>query len=152
MRERIIRDVHRIRAHVGNQCDGAFAAQLDAFIKPLRERHSALRRVSQPVVSGLLELRRRERWRRIALLFLLRDARDLPFGFRDGGDDLVRGFLISNRDFFALVAAELGFKNRRLARIEHGVNRPVLDRHKRANLLLALDDQAQRNGLHAPGG
>ena len=32
-----------------------------------------------------------------------------------------------------------------------GVDRPVLDRHERLDLPLALDDDAQRRRLHAPG-
>ncbi len=47
---------------------------------------------------------------------------------------------------------QLGFEERRLPGIQHRVNRPVLLRDERADLLLAFDDQPQRHGLHAPGG
>ena len=36
--------------------------------------------------------------------------------------------------------------------LEQRLDGPVLDRLERANLALTLDEQPQRNGLHAPGG
>ena len=57
-------------------------------------------------------------------------------------------FTSMSSPFFLLSFAS---KIRRLARVQHGVDGPVFLRHERANLLLALHDQAQRNGLHAAG-
>ena len=39
-----------------------------------------------------------------------------------------------------------------LVLLEQRLDGPVLDRLERANLPLALDDEAQRDGLHATGG
>ena len=39
-----------------------------------------------------------------------------------------------------------------VAGVEHGVDRPIFLRDEGADFLLALDDQAQRHGLHAPRG
>ena len=150
--ERVGGDVHRIRAHVGDQRDRAFVSQLDAFIESLRQRHGALRRVAQAVVGGLLQLRSREGRRREAALFLLRDARNLPDRMIDRGENSLRLGLVGNFDVLAVVLDELGFKRRRLAGAEQRVNRPIFLGDERANLALALDDQPQRHGLHASGG
>ena len=144
--------MHRIGTHVGNQRDRAFVAQLHAFIELLREGHGALGGVAQPVISRLLQFRSREGRRRIALLFFLRNACHLPLGLADRADDLIRGFLILYFDVLAFVLEELGFEERRLPGIQHRVNRPILLRNERANLLLALDDQPQGHRLDAPGG
>ncbi len=103
MRQRIVRNVHRIGTHVGNQRDRAFVTEFHAFIELLRQGHGAFGGVAQPVISGLLQFRSREGRRRIALLFLLRDAGHLPFGLGDRPDDLVRGFLILYFDVLAFV-------------------------------------------------
>ena len=150
--ERVVRDAHGIGAHVGDQRDGTFLAQLDAFVQFLRERHGALGGVAQAIVSSLLQLGSGERRRRIAPLFLLRDGRDDPFGFLHGRDDFVGVGLIIDFDVFALELAELGFEDRRRAGIQHGVDGPVFLRDEGANFLFALDDQAQGDGLHASGG
>ena len=54
--QRVIRNAHRIRAHISDQRDRAFLAQFHAFIEPLREAHGALGRVAQAIVGGLLKL------------------------------------------------------------------------------------------------
>ena len=55
LRQRVVRDAHGIRAHVSDQRDGAFVAELHAFIQALRQGHGALGREAQAVVRGLLE-------------------------------------------------------------------------------------------------
>src|SRR5579859_416132 len=150
--QRILRDIYGIGAHVRDQRDGTFFAKLHAFIKPLRQPHGALGGVAQAIVSGLLQLGSRERRRRVASFFFLRDRSHFPLGLAHGSYDLVRGFLVPNLNVFALVLAQLSFENRRLAAIQHGVDRPILLRHESANQLLALHDQAQRHGLHATRG
>src|SRR6266851_610825 len=92
--QRVVRNIHGVGAHVGNQRNRAFVTELHTFIELLREGHGALGGVAQPVVSRLLQFGSRERRRRIALLFFLRDAGYLPLGLADGGDNLVRGLLV----------------------------------------------------------
>ena len=150
--ERVIRDAHGIGAHVGDQRDGAFLAQLDAFVEFLRERHGALRGVPQAIVRSLLELGSGEWRRRIAPLFLLRDGGDDPLGLLHGRDDFIGVGLIIHFDVFALELAELGFEDGRRAGIQHGVDGPVFLGDEGADFLFALDDQAQRDSLHASGG
>ena len=141
--------MHRVRTHVGDQPHQTFRTQLHAFIQFLRQGHRALGGVAQPVVRRLLQFRGRERRRRIALLFLLRDRCDLPLRFAHRGHNLVGSFLVLYFDVRVFVLDELGFKKRWLAPIQHRVNGPILLRHKRADGYLALDDQAQRHSLHA---
>ncbi len=77
------------------------------------------------------------------------DGRDLPLGLANGGDNFLRGFLILYFDVCVIVLNELGFEERQLPSVQHGVDGPILLRHKRANGFLALDDQPQRHSLHA---
>src|SRR6266850_1159056 len=144
--------MHGIRTHVGDQRHRTFVAELDALIEFLCERHRSLRRVAQAIVGSLLQFGSCERRWRIALFFFLRDACDLPLGFADGSNNLVRGFLILYFDIFAFVLEELGFEERRLPRIEHRVNGPIFLWHESPDCQFAFDDQPQRHRLHAPGG
>ena len=82
----------------------------------------------------------------------MRNAGNLPFRFAYRGDNFIGGFLVFDFDVFALVLEELGFEERRLASIEHGVNRPVFLRDEGADFLFALDDQAESDCLHTSGG
>src|SRR6266481_6538549 len=102
--------MHGIGTHVGNQRDRAFVTKLHTLIKFLREGHRALGGIAQPVVGGLLQFGSRERRRRVALLFLLRDRRNLPFRFADRVDDLVRALLVLYFDILGFVFEELGFE------------------------------------------
>ena len=103
LRQRVVRDVHGIRAHVGNQRNRAFVTKFHAFVEFLRQRHRALGRVPQPVVSRLLQFGGREGRRRIALLFFLRDAGYQPLRFTYCGHNLFRGFLILYFNVLAVV-------------------------------------------------
>ena len=76
----------------------------------------------------------------------------MPLGLVHRCQDSVRAFLIVDLYVLAFVLRKLCFEQRRLARVQHRVNRPVLLRDECANLLFTFDDQPQRNGLHAAGG
>ena len=54
--QRVIRNAHRVRAHIGDQRNRAFLPQLHALVKPLREAHGALGSVPQAIVGRLLKL------------------------------------------------------------------------------------------------
>ena len=149
--QRILRNFDRVGAHIGNQANRAFLAQLDALVEPLRQHHRALGGVAQAVVGRLLQLRGGEGWRGVAALFFLRDRGHLPAGRLDRSDDLLRFSLIRDFDVLAFVFGELGLECRRLSGGEQGVNRPILLGNEGADVALSLDDQAQRYGLHAAG-
>ena len=150
--QRVVGDMDRVGAHIGDQRHRAFWAELHAFIKFLRQGHGALGGVAQAVVGSLLQFRGGKRRRRVALLFLLGNRDGFPLGLADRGDNFVRGFLILYLDIRVVVLDELGLKKRRLPRIQHGVDGPILLRHERAYGFFALDDQAQRHGLHPTSG
>ena len=141
LRQRVVRNMHRVRAHVRDQRDGALRAQLHAFIESLRQRHGALGGVAQPVVGRLLQFRRRERRRRIAPLLLLRHRRHLPLGLAHRRNNLVGGLLVLDFHVSVVVLDELGFEQRRLACVQRRVDGPIFLRHERANGLFALNDQ-----------
>src|SRR5690606_22267009 len=73
--ERLVRERDRVRAHVRDQADRAFA-DLDAFVQPLRDRHRALRAEAELPGRFLLQRRGRERRGRIAAPLLAVDLRD----------------------------------------------------------------------------
>ena len=52
--ERVIRNTGRIRAHVRDQTNAPFLAQLDAFIEPLRKHHGFLDREAKTARRILL--------------------------------------------------------------------------------------------------
>ena len=131
---------------------GALAAKFDAFIQALREHHRALGREAQAVVTSLLELRSGERRRREAALFFLRDTDDLPDGVFDRRENALRFGFVRNFEVFTLVLDQLRFKRRRLAGGQERMHRPIFFRDEGADFLLALDDEAQRDGLDASGG
>ena len=152
LRQSVARDFHGIRAHVGDERDGTFLAQFDAFVQFLRERHGALGGEAQAIVAGLLKLRSGEGRRSEAALFLLRDARSAPNSVAHVGQDALRFGFVRDFDVLALVLEELGFKRGRLARTQERVDSPIFLGDECTDFLLALDDQAQGHGLHAAGG
>ena len=70
----------------------------------------------------------------------------------DGRQNPLRFRFVRDLEVFALVLDQLRFERGRLTGGEQRVNRPVFPRNEGADFLLALDDQAQRDGLHASGG
>src|SRR5260370_9875633 len=94
LEQRVARNMHGIGTHVSNQRDRTLVAKLHAFVVLLREGHGALGGVAQPVISRLLQLGSRERRRRFALFFLLRNAGHLPLGLAARAASLIRGLPI----------------------------------------------------------
>ncbi len=154
--ERLVRERHRVGAHVADQTDGALA-DVDAFVEALRHRHRALRAEAELARRLLLQRRGRERRRRIAAALLLVDLRDGQRAARRVADSLFgradAGF-VRERELLDLLAAEDGEPSReRLARLlGKRFDRPVFLGLECGDLLLALDDEPQRGALHAPRG
>ena len=82
--QRLGRDARRVGTHVGDQADGAFAAELDALVELLRDAHGAARRVAELARGLLLQARRDERRRREAAALLALDLGDRPRRRRAG--------------------------------------------------------------------
>ena len=68
------------------------------------------------------------------------------------GHDGVRLGLRVDFNVLALIFGELCFERRWFPRGQHRVDRPVFHRDERANIQLAIHNQAQRHRLHASGG
>ena len=145
-------DAGRIGTHISNEADGAFFAELHAFIQALRDHHGALHAEAQLAGGILLQFAGGE-WRRgIAAAFFLIDRSNHPIGIFQSGADLFRFFGVANFDLLFALADETRVEGRRLAGSEVGINRPVFFLLERLDLAFALDDQTQCDGLHASGG
>ena len=154
--QRLVGERHGVGAHVADETDGAFA-DVDTLVQALRDGHRALRAEAELARSFLLERRGRERRRRVAAALLLVDLRDRQHAARGvanrllGGAD--RGF-VGERELLDLLARVDGEPRRKRLRglLGDRFDRPVFLRLERRDLVLALDDEAQRRALHAARG
>jgi hypothetical protein len=151
--DRLAGETHRVGAHVGDEADRAFP-EVDALIEPLRRAHRALRAEAELARRFLLQRRGRERRRGIALALFLLDAGDRECtagGSFQRAPNVLGARAVGDRELLDLLAAELGEARgeRLLTLLGLGIHRPVLARHKRCDLFLALADHAQRRALHA---
>ena len=148
--DRGVRDTHRVGAHVGDQADRALIAHLHAFVELLRRPHRTPRRKPQLFRGFLLDGAGREGRRRLPAALAGTDGRDDERQLFDFGDD-VAGCLLGLD--LRLVAVELLQPRLEWLAIlfEIGRDRPVLLRDELPNLLFALDDEPQRDGLHPTG-
>ena len=153
--DRVLRQVHGVGTHVGDQTDG-LAADVDTFIQLLRRAHRALGGEAELAVAVLLQRGRRE-WRAgRALALLLLDLGDLQAAARRFGDRPLGRFgsaFVAERELLDLDAIELeqAGAERGAVLFGAGVERPVFLRLERADLFLAFADQAQCRALHAAG-
>jgi hypothetical protein len=148
---RLTRDPDRVRPHISDEALGALGTEIDALIELLGDRHGFARREAELLAGFLLQGRGDERRRWVAAALAARDRLD------DEARAIERGHQRPGRLFVAercLLARDLSQGGHELGwplRLELGVERPVLDRDERLDLALAVDDQPDRHGLHAPG-
>ena len=90
--DRVVRDAGRVGTHVGDQTDGTFVAEIDAFVQALGDHHGALHAEAQLARGVLLELAGRERGSSIAAPLALLDRANRP----------VRAFPVPLRSFSAV--------------------------------------------------
>ena len=125
--------------------------RLDALVQALGDRHRPLRAEAEPAARLLLEGRGRERRRRRALLRPDADLRDDRVRLRERLD-VARGRLdVADVERLAVDAHELRREPLAALGLEERLDRPVLARHEARDLALALDDEADRDGLDAAG-
>ena len=150
---------HRVGAHVGDQARGAFA-EIHALVQPLRGPHGFLRGEAELARGFLLQGRGGEGRRRVLAPLAPLDARDLELaggGLAQGALRFVRGAGVADEELLELVveplAGVLGEPCRKGLAVlfQFRFQCPVLDRLEGLDLPLALDDQPERGGLHAPG-
>ncbi len=151
--DRVLRQRHRIGAHVGD---------VARFVQALRGLHRAPRCESELARRFLLQRRGGEWRRRIAALRLALDAVHRQHAAR-GRDDRALGLarlrLAGDRETaplrvgFDLLAAVLDEPRGKLRLVlgRIGLDGPVFQALEAGDLGLALADQAQRNALHAAG-
>ena len=148
--------MHRVGTHVADQADRAFVAERGAFVQFLRHAHRARSREAEFARGFLLKGRGDERRRRPALAFLAADVGHVQ-GIAGGRDQALAGgfgrFAVGEGELFELLAVELDqARGEGLLRMrELGFDAPVLAGDEGFDLLLALDDHAQRRRLHAAG-
>ena len=152
--ERVTRDARRVGAHVGDEPDGAFLADLDTLVEALGDPHRARRLVAELPRGLLLEPRGDEGRRRVATAFLAFDGRDGPVGTPEAAERRVDLGLGPQAEVLVveLLAADLGEtggEGRRFPGLEARFDRPVLLGREGADRPLALADDAHRDRLHA---
>jgi hypothetical protein len=151
-RRRALGDARRVGPHVRDETDRALGAEVDALVQVLRQAHRALRAVAELLRALLLQRRGGER-----RLWILAPLAPLHVGDREDvapleiRQDRVGLRLIRDLGLLPIDVMELG-RELLAGLVERRRDRPVLDRQERADLALALDDQAQRDRLHAAGG
>ena len=145
-------DAQRIGTHIGNEADRALAADVDALIELLRNRHRAARRHVQLARGLLLERRGDERRRRRAALFRALDVADREFLPLNVRKQLVDLLLVGKLALLAVAVIARGKAAGLVHAAQEHVERPVFLRNKGLDLALALHDEARRDGLHASGG
>ena len=151
--DRLGSDLHAVGTHVGDQADG-LAADIDAFIEPLRDLHRAGGREAELGGGRLLQRRGGEGRTRVAAGGLRLDAVDaIGRAFQHRAHQR-RPRLVADRHLLQLVAVERGQPGAELVaarRREQGAQLPVFLRLEDLDLRLAIADEAQRHGLDAAG-
>ena len=145
--------VDAVGPHIGDETD-RLAADVDAFVEPLREPHGMRRREAELAAGFLLQRRGRERRRRIAPGRLRLDRG----GLEDGGLErllerlgLGAGADVETLDLLAVGADQAGVESVAARRRQRRDQRPVFARDEFLDLELAVADQPQRHRLHAAG-
>ena len=151
-RQRVVRHLRRVGTHVGDQADGSlFAAEIDAFIQTLGDHHRPLDAEAQLARGVLLELAGGEGRGRTAPALARFNRTNRPVGLLQRGFYLLGFLAVGNRRLLVANADKTGVEGRRLLPLQMRVDGPVLFLIKCLDLALALDDEAQGDGLHAPG-
>jgi hypothetical protein len=147
------RHVDAVGTHIGDETDG-LAADVDAFVEPLRDAHG-LRRGKAELARGLLlQGRGGERRVGVALGGLRLDVR-----YREGrklqilleGLGVLAVADVEARDLLAVGAHEARVEHAAVLGGERRDQRPVFARLEGLDLELAVADEAQRHRLDATG-
>ena len=136
--------LHAVGAHVGDRA---------ILIQALRDAHRMVGREAELARRLLLQRRGGEGRRRVARRRLGLDRLDREAPRLDRGLGLLRVALIADRqavEFFAVPLDEARGEGRAVLLHARG-DRPIFLRAERLDLALAVDDQAQRDRLHAAG-
>ena len=141
----------RVRSHVGDETGGAHVAEIDPFVKLLRERHGLLGAESELAGRFLLKPARDERRRRLASPFFLLDRRDCPRHTLEGGENRIDGCLVRQHGVLAVLLEVSGY-DFDVALGEGPFQLPIFFRLEGLHFLLAIHYEPERNGLHSARG
>ncbi len=148
----VVADARRVRTHVGDEADrAAVALEVDALVEALGDLHGPLGAEVQVAGGVLLELGGGVGRGRVALLLLADDLLHLVGGAGEIGAHGGRLRGVGDLDLGAVGGGELHGEALPRDRLQGGADVPVLDGLEGLDLALAVDDQAERHGLHAPG-
>ena len=142
----------RVGTHVGDEADGAFLAEVHAFIEALGHGHGAPGGEAELPAAFLLELARGEGGDGIAAALFLLDLGDGVRRALEAGEDLLHFVVVLDPELLLVLLEELGLELRRELPFEERGERPELLGLEGLDLLFALADEAQGHGLHAAGG
>src|SRR6266542_302191 len=149
----ILAHAQRVGTHVRDEPHRTpVLAEIDPFVQPLRDLHRALGREPEIARRVLLKLGRGIGSGSFAPLFAPGDlgdrvARALEVGAYEGGRRL-----LLDLELFATSADQPGHEARTLLPNEPDPHVPVLFRNEGFDLPLPIDDEPQRDRLHAPCG
>ena len=150
---RVLGNAQRVGTHVGDEAHGAHAGDLHALVQLLRGLHRALGLKAELAGRLLLQGRGDERRRGLLVLLALFDGIDAEVCRLKRRENRVRLLLVRDLDLAAAVAVERRAENTaRALGCQARIDRPVFLGLEFADLLLTVDDDAQRDRLHAPGG
>ena len=142
-RARLVRDVDGVGSHVGDA---------PLLVEGLGELHRLAGREAEHARRRLLQGRGRERRQGMAHLRLGLHVRNLQRRVREVEDEAVRDLLLADVRLLAVQPRELRDERLRVAGLA-GLDAEELVRlrHEGVDLALALDEEPQRDGLHATG-
>ena len=144
-------ELNTVGPHVGDQA-GGLAADIDAFIKPLRDLHCPAGRKAELSRGFLLQRRGGERRFRIftdAAGLDVRDLQSLGLDGGGGGDGLGLGADIQLAKLLAIQMGEARLEISPVSLSKLGLDGPVFLRDEGLDGGFALADQTQRHRLHA---
>jgi hypothetical protein len=156
---RVGRQARRVGAHVCDETDRtAVLAEVDALVEALGDLHRALGSEAQAVDRVLLELARGVGGGGVSLALALGDLGDREASLLEIAARLARFVAVLDGQLLAVArheAADEGLGRLLLAGAGSGAERraavPVLLGDERLDLALTIDDEPQRDALHAPG-
>src|SRR5690606_37667248 len=144
------RDARRIGTHVRDEPRRAFRAEVDPLVELLGDAHRLLGGEAETLRRFLLQRARGEGCGRVLPLLPTLDLGDVERMPLDVGQDLARRRFVLEREGLPIGVRALGAEAVPVL-VGPGGDRPALFGDARAELALALDAEAQRGGLDAPG-
>ena len=153
LRDRRGVDLHAVGSHIGDEA-GGLAADIDAFIEPLRDPHGMRGRKAELAAGFLLQRRGGEGRLRVAARGLGLDRGDREVGGLDRLLEILgfgAGADVEPLNLLAVGADQPRLEGVAARRRQGRDQRPVFARDEFLDFEFAVADQPQRHRLHAAG-